>query len=733
MSASDAISPKKPLDSSAERFFQWSLYLLLVSGFAVLMGTNKLDLPSLLLVVPALVVRGYALVTRRAFILPERLTTYLTIAYFAFYAADYFYLSQSFVSSTVHLVLFILVVKIFSVHRDRDLLYLAVIPFLMVLAAAVLTVDTTYLATFAFFILAAMATFISLEMRRSLRETQAAPVPSRQEKTFHRSLAAMAATLGVCTLAGSAVLFFILPRVNTTGYLSNLSAQSGLATGFSSDVRLGGIGQIQQSSAVVMHVQVLGGKLPDDVKWRGIALANFDGQRWWNPGQFAEYHTMGGAPLDLARATGSAFYSGAVAPARLPTFSYRVVMEPVGLNVFFLAPVPLRLNGDYPLIQTTADGAVFNTPGRNRGREAPASIEVYIAEADARNPSVFVRGSNSRNYPPRVANLYLQLPKLDHRVVDLARQVAGQAESNYARAVAIESFLKTNYGYTLELPGAREPDPLASFLFDRKKGHCEYFASSMTVMLRTLGIPARVVNGFRGGEYNDVTGSYIVRERDAHSWVEAYFPEFGWVAFDPTPAGTAVTSPTGWARLGLYLDAAREMWREWIINYDFSHQVRLGSEITSTAYNVQSTSRAWLWRRYRRLVGRMATEQRRMQRMSPGEMALACVVLGLLLALPFVPKALRTVRQARLRRNPKRAPKSAASFWYLRMLKRLARRGIRKTPAQTPEEFASSIADLQVRNDVVVFTQHYERARFAASIEDAQRLPELYEEMAGKK
>ncbi len=242
-----------------------------------------------------------------------------------------------------------------------------------------------------------------------------------------------------------------------------------------------------------------------------------------------------------------------------------------------------------------------------------------------------------------------------------------------------------------------------------------------------------MVNGFRGGEYNDLTGSYIVRERDAHSWVEAYFPEFGWVAFDPTPAGPAVTSSTGWARLGLYVDAAREMWREWIINYDFSHQVRLSNEITNTTYNVQSTFRVWLWRQYRALVERMAVAQRRMQRMSAGEMALACILLGLLLALPFAPKAWNTARQARLRRNPKQAPKSAASFWYLRMLKRLARRGIRKTPAQTPAEFASSIGDPGVRKDVVVFTQHYERARFAASVEDAQRLPELYEEMAGKK
>ena len=122
------------------------------------------------------------------------------------------------------------------------------------------------------------------------------------------------------------------------------------------------------------------------------------------------------------------------------------------------------------------------------------------------------------------------------------------AETPAQRARAIEGHLRQDYGYTLELLSKPVDDPLAYFLFVRKKGHCEYFASSMAVMLRTLGIPARVVNGFRGGEYNDLTGSYIVREKDAHSWVEAYFPEYGWVTFDPTPAGQAGSTATRWSR-----------------------------------------------------------------------------------------------------------------------------------------------------------------------------------------
>ncbi len=134
-----------PGAGSAERFFQWSLYVLVVVGFTALMGTNKLDLPSLFLVLPALLLRGYFLLMHKTVAISERWTTALTVLYFAFYTADYFYFSQSFINATVHMVLFSMIIKIFSVRRDRDLMYLAVLSFLMLLAAAVLTVDTLFL------------------------------------------------------------------------------------------------------------------------------------------------------------------------------------------------------------------------------------------------------------------------------------------------------------------------------------------------------------------------------------------------------------------------------------------------------------------------------------------------------------------------------------------------------------------------------------------------------------
>lgn len=730
--AKDSIVPT----GSAERFFQWSLYLLLVTGFMALMGTNSLDAPSLIVVIPALLLRGYLMLMRKSFTISERWTTYITIVYFAFYALDYFYVSQSFIGATVHMVLFSMVMKVFSVRRDRDLVYLAVLAFLMLLAAAVLTIDSLFLLNFSLFILVAIGTFVSMEMRRSEREALAAGIPRHQEGTFQRSLAAVAGLLGVLTLAGAALIFIVLPRMNHGTFMQSFASRSSISTGFSQEVQLGGIGQIQQSNAVVMHVKLLYGKLPPDPHWRGLSLANFDGQVWRNPTQPRAPHGMLNSPLDLTR-LGNGVHSQNARAQHVSTLGYKVVMEPLGLDVFFLAPVALRISGQYRAVTVSPDGSVFNAHEAFSGLgddDAGQNIGTYTAEADTRDPQPFVRDSISTEYPPGLALMYLQLPngRVDRRISDLANQITSDAGSNYLRAKSIEAYLKTNFGYTLELPGNPVPDPLAYFLFERKKGHCEYFASSMTVMLRTLGIPARVVNGFRGGEYNDLTGNYIIRQKDAHSWVEAYFPDYGWVSFDPTPGGASAPNDT-WSRMALYLDAASEMWHEWVINYDFSHQMRLSAQLNTSTGKAQSSFRSWLWNAYQNLVRITLRWQERLEKLSPGQMAVACVVLGLLLFLPFTPKAWRAWQRSRMARNPQRAPRSVASFWYLRLLKKLGRRGFHKEPAQTPVEFAESIDDPAVRKEVVTFTEHYERARFDESVTDAEKLPDLFEEITTKK
>jgi len=158
-----------PVAQAINKYFDLSLYLLVLMGFGALAGTGGLGLLTMLLVGSALALRGYFLAARRRVVISERWTTPLTMAYFAFYALDYFLLSRSFLTATVHLVLYAAVVRSFSLRRDRDCTMLAILAFLMVLASAVLTVDSVFLLFFAGFMLMAVATFILMEMRRSGR------------------------------------------------------------------------------------------------------------------------------------------------------------------------------------------------------------------------------------------------------------------------------------------------------------------------------------------------------------------------------------------------------------------------------------------------------------------------------------------------------------------------------------------------------------------------------------
>jgi transglutaminase-like putative cysteine protease len=717
-----------PLAQAINKYFELSIYLLVLMGFGTLASTGGLDLPTILLVASALAVRGYLLARGRRVVISERWTTPLSVAYFVFYAGDYFVLSRSFLTATVHLVLFAVVVRTFSLRRDRDYTTLAIVAFLMVLASAVLTVDSVFLLFFAGFMLMAVATFILMEMRRSARASQFQARHSRDPQEHRHlafSLARVTPGLALMILVGAGVMFFVLPRMSA-GYLGGYSFGTDFSTGFSERVQLGGIGRIQQSDAVVMHIQIDGDQRGQyALHWRGVSLANFDGKNWSNPpqqyvlyrqadGAFAvPWFSQGGAQASMAR-------SQALSGEFNRSIHYRVLMEPIGTNVFFLAPWARRISGAYRMLQIDSGGAISDL-------DSQRSVSVYEADSDISSPSPELLRRDQDSFP-RFAMAYLQLPALDPRIPQLAAQVSDSASNNYDKAVALDKYLKTHYGYTLQLPRSPVSDPLANFLFERKQGHCEYFASSMAVMLRTLHIPARVVNGFRSAEFNDLTGNYVVRAKDAHSWVEAYFPGYGWITFDPTPGG-GVGSPQGWGRAMLYLDAAASFWREWVISYDSSHQYILSQSVLSGTRSAWERARMKARLRYARMLDWARRSQRSVNH-TPGWWFVTCMALILtLLALGNVARIVRIIRVRRLRAHPERSPDQAATMWYESMSRYLARRGIEKSKMQTAQEFVRIIEDPRLRAQVSRFTDAYESARFGNSSDAARRLPELLEEV----
>jgi transglutaminase-like putative cysteine protease len=709
--------------SSIERYFNVALYLLVLTGFGALASTGGLDLPAVIIVGLAFAFRGYQLFTQREFAIPERWTTLLTLAYILVYLADYFFVSRTFLGATIHLVLFAMVVRLFSLQRTRDHYMLAVLSFLMVLAAAVLTVDSIFLLAFAIFLLVAIVTFVLMEMRHSIaaeRTHADDPQDLSQSGAFPNQrmaygLLAIAPALMLMILAGSFFIFFFLPRVSSR-YLSAYTPTSDVSTGFTDRVQLGRIGQIQQSSTVVMHIEIqddMQGAY--DLKWRGIALTNFDGKTWSNSYEQTLLPLSGDGWYRLAPLINTSRSN----PGRL--IHYRVLMEPLGTNVFFLADKPQRLAGNFRQVSIDSGTAVYDL-------DADHPINRYEAESRLVEPDADELRLASNLSPPSM-DPYLKLPALDPRIPQLSDDITTAATSNYDKAVAVERYLSTHFGYTLELPRTMPRDPIANFLFERKRGHCEYFASTMAVMLRSLHIPSRIVTGFRGGEFNDLTGQYVIRASDAHSWVEAYFPGSGWISFDPTPAG-GLPSRNSWSRMQLYMDAAASFWREWIINYDTGHQRALSKNAISSSRQFFDDARRWLSRQHRLLLRSARRSSRNMTtfplRWLFGFIGSAAAVIVLL----NFRRVVRGLRAYHLRAHPERSPREAAAVWYDRMVTRLARLGWRKSPSQTPLDFVAAIQETSLQEKVATFTRAYESARFGKSTDDAQILATLFAEIS---
>ena len=710
-----------------ERYFNVALYLLVLSGFGTLAATGGLDLPAVILVSLALGLRGIQLLTRREFVIPERWTTVLTLIYVFIYLADYFFLSRGFLAASVHLVLFAMVVRLFSLQRTRDHYTLAVLSFLMVLAASVLTVGSVFLFSFAVFLLIAIVAFVLMEMQHSVASEPthaqdprvASPGVVSPTQRMSYALLAIAPALMLMILVGSFLIFFLLPRISSR-YLTAYTPASDVATGFTDRVQLGRIGQIQQSSAVVMHIEIqndLQGAY--DLKWRGVALNNFDGRVWSNSYAQTPVRSAGDGSYRLAPMVDSRAASVVVSRS----IRYRVLMEPLGTNVFFLAEWPRSLTGTFRQVSTDAGGAVYNLDTDHPANRYEAESQLPDIDTDELRLAA--------KTAPGEMDRYLKLPPLDVRISKLAEDITAQAPSNYEKAVAVERYLSTHFGYTLELPSSVPPDPLAYFLFERKKGHCEYFASSMAVMLRSLRIPTRIVTGFRGGEYNDLTGQYVVRASDAHSWVEAYFPGSGWISFDPTPAGSLLAR-TGWSRMDLYLDAAASFWREWIINYDVGHQRSLSKDAATGTRLFVDQARRWIERQHSAMLQWARRAHNHFTAFPVRWLGGLIAFTAVLIALWNVRRLIGGLRARSLRAHPERAPRESAALWYDRMVKRMARLGWRKSPSQTPLDFVAAIQETALQEKVARFTRAYESARFGKSVDDAQSLPELFKEVTAR-
>ncbi len=688
---------------SVERFFQTSLLALVSCGYLAVAGSGYLDTPTIVLTAAGLVLRGLLIYGIVRLEITERTSTVVTVAYTGFYLLDYFLLSREFLSATVHLVFFLAVMKILTARNNRDHLYAAVIAFLELVAAAILSINFNFFVCMALYLFFALATLTSGEIRRAMHKASATargPV-----KRFHLRLSTLSAVVTIGILGLTAGLFVILPRTADAAFARFTSRRLNVP-GFANQVTLGGIGEIKATSRPVMHIRAIN-ELPAGVKWRGATLTEFDGKRWYNPGSDRQIIRLQHGQAELERAGNRRPGEGV---------NYQVEYQDMATDALFFAGTPVSIYVRQEAI-TTEEGnyrlAQIPPPGFHY--DAYSFLEESPEAAPLRYPTPLLALAQREHY--------LQLPALDTRIPRLAQELTVGDGTDLQRARAIEHYLRTDFGYTLQLPSREVADPLAYFLFVRRKGHCEYFASAMTVMLRSLAIPARIATGFQSGVYNPITDLWLVRASDAHAWVEAWLPGRGWTTFDPTPPDPNPPTLALFSRLNLYLDAAETYWRQWVVGYDSGQQ---GSLLDKLEQGARGTGVRWIYS----LSGWdwEASVSRWLRHF--GVRAGVVVLLGLCiwLAGPPIIRLLRIrLRVERVRRG--QGSPADATLLYGRMLHVVKRHGYHKPPWFTPAEFALSLPRGGLGNAVVEFTAAYNAVRFGGRTEVAPRLSILLGEL----
>ena len=728
----------------ADRFYRTALFFLVLTSVVTLVITGKLD-PFTAVVAPTLVLyKGFRWWRGRPAELKQTTATRLVLAYVLVFPVDLMFFSRAMAGDStnpglyaallaaVHFLLFVTMVRLYSVTTDRDALFLSMLAFAGVLASAVFTVDTSFLVFFLIFLLFGVAVFVGLEIRKG---ASGAIFPllagdTHRERKFHRALSLAALSVALGAIALGSVLFFVFPRFSA-GYFARSGAQPSLMSGFTDSVELGQIGEIKKNNTVVMRMQTGAPVRYPLLRWRGIALTNFDGRRWFS--------------ADTARKTILPGSDGWITLATRADMEGRpstqvhflALLQPIASDALFAPAQVFALRGNFAsdagtyveairrsLLSVDSEGSIYND-SRNLSqiRYEGVSLLPVARPVEAR--------SAGTNYSQEMRETYLQLPsELDPRIPGLAQQITAGANNAYDKAIALESYLRGNFAYTLNLTGHPGADPLAHFLFETKAGHCEYFASALAVMLRTLGIPSREVNGFLPGEYNDVAGDYIVRESDAHSWVEAYFPGSGWVTFDPTPAA-GEQSGGAFSRLGLYMDWFQLAWNEWVVNYDFSHQITLAKGVGQVSTDWRNS-----WKKkFRRMQdGGMErlTDWQRSHSMLRFVFPLALILMLVVLRFNWLRSLfgwLSLVWQTNLPAAERNNPQLAVRL-YTELLRLLEKRGFSRPETQTPREFAASFG-LQPALAPVVreFTNLYLQARFGGAPCDAFRLRALLEQV----
>ncbi len=328
-------------------------------------------------------------------------------------------------------------------------------------------------------------------------------------------------------------------------------------------------------------------------------------------------------------------------------------------------------------------------------------IYTVISETSMATPEMLRQTTGRYPMPSSLEEKYTQLPSMSPRVKGLAQKITEGLTNDYDRVTALSDYLQRTYPYDLDV--ARQDNSentVEFFLFKAKRGFCEHFATALAVMCRSINIPARLVTGYDSGEMNPLTGYYEVKARDAHAWVEVYFPMFGWIEFDPTPGwgdpSAAAQGDRTWAGFSLFQYIGRGLSR--LIPSGWASALRgalrsVGAAFTATA--------EWIADNWQAVV--------------------PAILVALLLAAGFL----------LLRRKKKRAgreppgPAEIAVYFFDRLINALVKAGVAVKASMTPLELAAEARRSLGIGSPARAAELFNSARYAPGEPGAEELDEL--------
>lgn len=471
--------------------------------------------------------------------------------------------------------------------HDQQIIVLAL---LHLVAGTVLGGGLTYGICFLGFLVVAPGALVLSHLRREVegnyrqgaRDRTGHPVDVprilRSRRVVGRGFLVSTCLLSIPIFFFTALLFVLFPRVGLSLLLLS-HPHPGHLVGFSDHVDLGQVGVLRSDPSIALRFS-LTGENPSPpprmiLRFRGTAFDKYDGKAWDRT--IKDTPTLAPTP----DATSELYpILRRVDPARDTKIG--IVLEPIDPPVVFFPPhtVGVRLQPAEPSMLNDELKLLKGPEGEYRYKGNEGRGLRYEAFVAGENESL---GDGMR---PEDKPRYLTLPsELPPRIGVLAHAWADKAITLPAKAHAIEEHLKKEYRYDTGSPSGGKPQPVDDFLFNSKRGHCEFFSTAMALMLREVGIPSRNVTGFVGGTYNRFGKFYAVRQGDAHSWVEAYVsdgPHGHWTTFDPTPPSGAqpLEDTTGFlVYVRDVLEFLSQRWNTDVVGYDLRTQIRMFEEM----------------------------------------------------------------------------------------------------------------------------------------------------------